>query len=209
MNALTLLFYRIITFFTRVPRKTREKHSLIFKDFSGFSDSYIEKQTDYSDLPFGKGNFSDNGCGPIALYNALLAVGKESVPSISSIISFLEHKGAVFGGRFGTSPFAIIKYIRNCGYDVTLFKKKNPDMLNEFSKTTDDFISIVQMNRESLKNGGLHFIHTHKNEDGTFTSHNPHMYGNTLFETLNSCSVYDISHICTIGIIKNRPESDL
>lgn len=59
-------------------------------------------------LAYGKGNLADNGCGAIALYNALLHAGAER--DIESLMSELICEGGLwFGGRWGTKPRVLKK----------------------------------------------------------------------------------------------------
>jgi len=63
------------------------------------------------------GNGGDNGCGPIALYNALYQLNGQTNPvSPSDIIYELEREGAFnLGGLAGTNPEAMVTYLRDNG----------------------------------------------------------------------------------------------
>lgn len=214
MNALILLFYRIVTFFTRVPAKTRALQKGIraskMPDSDSLNTHYINNQSELADIPYGAGNLGLNGCGPIALYNALKILTEDKTETLGenldysflSIVSYLEHKGATLRGRFGTSPFVIYKYVRNLGYEAMLCKSKNEHKLNEFQGKFDAFISLIYNDSSSLKKG-LHFICTKKNPNGSFTTHNPERIGDSLYNALNLCSNDEIRHVCSIGI-KNK-----
>ena len=213
MNALIILFYRIVTFFTRVPSKTRASHTLSRAsklsqmNVDGFG--FINRQADLMDIPYGTGDLGLNGCGPIALYNALLSLCESdndhsnvmSQCSFSSIVDYLELKGAAFRGKLGTSPHMINRYLTLKGYDTELFTNKNEEKLNDFSNRFDAFISLIYNDSHSLKKG-LHFICTKKTAYGSFTSHNPERTSDKLYKTLNMCSSDEIRHVCTIGIKK-------
>ena len=213
MNALILLFYRIVTFFTRVPAKTRASHTLIRA--SKLSDNilsnsyYINRQADLSDIPYGTGDLGLNGCGPIALFNAIRALDEDeskvndvtSNINFSSIVDYLELKGAAFGGKLGTSPHIINRFLILKGYTTEIFSGKKSDKLNKFSEEFEAFISLIYNDSGSLKKG-LHFICTKKNIYGSFTTHNPERTSDTLYKALNMCSQDEIRHVCTIGIKK-------
>ena len=216
MNALIILFYRIVTFFTRVPAKTRALQTeLRAEKLSGFNlrdTSYINYQSNLSDIPYGKGNLGLNGCGPIALFNALMALeqnthNKNGLDGFAQIVDHLERKGAALKGKFGTAPQAINSYLKALGYKTGTILSKKATKVNLFSDNYDIFISLICNNSKSIR-GGLHFIFTEKNgslnkEDlSSFTSHNPEMTGSSLYETLNMCSNNEIRHVYTIGIKK-------
>lgn len=213
MNALILLFYRIVTFFTRVPAKTRASHTLLraskLSDNTVLSSYYINRQADLADIPYGTGDLGLNGCGPIALFNAVRALDEDNSKfedvtsniSLSSIVDYLELKGAAFGGKLGTSPHMIDRFLKLRGYTTKIYSGKNSTKLNNFSKEFEAFISLIYNDSKSIKKG-LHFICTKKNVYGSFTTHNPDRTGDSLFKALNMCSQDEIRHVCTIGIKK-------
>lgn len=216
MNALILLFYRIVTFFTRVPKKTRHEHIEIFDTMLSksnfFQSNYINNQWDFSDFPYGKGNIGLNGCGPVAVFNALVALKEIDTScedntnvnnSFIDILHFFEKYGAALHGRFGTSPLVIRRYFSENGFITDTFKKKSPLMLNDFSNDFSAFVSIIINDKNDLRKG-LHFICSKKNDVGTFTTHNPEHTGSTLFDALNKCSNDEIQHVYTIGIKKSE-----
>ncbi|MDO4188824.1 MAG: hypothetical protein Q4D29_07515 [Lachnospiraceae bacterium] len=213
MNALIILFYRIVTFFTRVPDKTRALHTLSraekLSKITANETGFINFQSKLTDIPYGKGDLGLNGCGPIALYNAILSLCESdyentlvmSQCSFSSIVDYLELKGAAFKGKLGTAPTIINRYLVLRGYTTEFCTSKKESKLNEFSDKFDAFISLIYNDSHSLKKG-LHFICTRKNIYGGFTSHNPERTSDNLYKTLNMCSKDEIRHVCTIGIKK-------
>ena len=206
MNALILLFYRIVTFFTRVPAKTRAHNTAVsvplLSDYSADKSGFIDNQSALTDIPYGKGTLSANGCGPIALYNALIEMNYDSL-ALSSIIEYLEKKGAALYGKFGTSPYSINRFLKSKGFITKLYKGKKSIKLNEFSDKFEAFISLIYNDSRSLKKG-LHFICTVKTSDCLFTTHNPFHTADSLYNALKLCSDDEILHVCTIGIKKNR-----
>lgn len=206
MNALIILFYRIAALFTRVAAKSKafqtntraEKLSQPENQFS----SFINYQANFSNIPYGKGDLGLNGCGPIALFNAITNLNSTNSHkdfSFSSVVDYLETRGAAFGGRLGTAPQVINKYLKTLGYETGTLISKNQRKLNGFSDQFDTFISLIFNDSKSLKKG-LHFICTCKDEHGLFTSHNPERTGDSLFGALNACSDDEIRHVYTIGI---------
>lgn len=79
--------------------------------------SYIEDQSLYPDLPFGRSTVARAGCEAIALRNALLAL-EGSAPPLETVIASLSRDGMVFAGRFGAAPGALRDYLRRRGYRI-------------------------------------------------------------------------------------------
>lgn len=214
MNALIIIFYKIAAFFTRVPKKTREKDASFIASMAKNSlppdGTFINRQSDFSGFPFGSGNIGDNGCGPIAVYNALLALRKKDINSdfvsdisFTSVIDYFEKKGATLRGKFGTSPSSIRKYLSLKGFSTKICMSKSPDVVNAFSCDYSVFISVFYNNGRTIKDG-LHFICSVKNkvDDSkySFTTFNPKNSADTLFDALNMCSNKRIRNVYTIGI---------
>ena len=206
MNALILLFYRIVTFFTRVPAKTRALNTAVLTpllhDYSTDKSGFIDNQSDFHGIPYGKGTLSANGCGPIALYNALIQMNYDKL-TLSSVIEFLEKKGATLYGKYGTSPYAINHFLKSKGFITKLYKGKSSIKLNKFSDKFEAFISLIYNDSGSLKKG-LHFICTVKTSDCLFNTHKPFHTADSLYNALKLCSNDEILHVCTIGIKKNQ-----
>lgn len=214
MNALIILFYRIVTFFTRVPAKTRAANSLIrnslFNENKPLNTHYISSQTDLCDVPYGKEFMNINGCGPIALYNAICSISDISSDfsnnpmelTFSSVISYLEQNGCTLFGKLGTSPHVINNYLKDKGYSTKTFLLKNEDKLNSFSEDFDVFISLIFNNRHDIRKG-LHFICTIKDGDSCYKTFNPDFTAKSLSDALSMCSHDKIRHIYTIGIKNN------
>lgn len=214
MNALIILFYRIVTFFTRVPAKTRTSHTVLRASKLAQSEAddslFINAQSDFSGIPYGNGDLSINGCGPIALYNALVSLCDSDSEhseimnscSFSSIVDYLELKGAAFKGKLGTAPHVINRYLKLQGYSTKLLISRKAKKINKFTNEFDAFISLIYNDSHSLKKG-LHFISVRKNDYGSFTSHNPERTADNLYKTLSMCSQDEIRHVCTIGIKKS------
>ena len=80
------------------------------------SDGYINEQHSTAPIPYGRMDSSENGCGWIAAYNLLHHMGDTPVSPKSVADSLLG--GLVLWGYLGTWPFAIISFLRRCGYAV-------------------------------------------------------------------------------------------
>jgi len=210
MNTLILIFYKIATFFTRVTAKTRRFHAEFNTEAIGtvvaesktdliidHNPFFINRQSNLSDIPYGKTNMSFGGCGPIAIYNALISL--DIVPDMNEIITYLEKYGIALGGKLGTSPFAVSRYIKSKMINYSVCRSVNPNKLNLFAKDYQTFITVIMNNSKSISNG-LHFICTVKDESGNFITHNPLHTSDSLYGALSMCSSHKIKNIYTLGI---------
>lgn len=84
-------------------------------------DGYIINQAMLRDIPFGKYPSSKNGCGWVAIYNLMKALGNEK--PYEEIIGALTPY-VLFRGLLGTRMPGLKKYIRSQGYamDTSFFQ---------------------------------------------------------------------------------------
>jgi len=85
-----------------------------------------------------------NGCGWVATYNALIALGSPKHPA--EIVRYFEESGGtVFGGVFGTYPNAIEGYLRSLGFDVghTLFPQLTMDIDDAIKSSRISILAYV------------------------------------------------------------------
>ncbi len=117
---------------------------IMFDDSFGYAEykngSYINEQTDNTKvngvkmkkLRFGLlGNVSDNGCGVIAVYNALLPYLRKKI-NFNSILKSVDDKALLFGCA-GTNPKTIDKYLKKQKFLKCILKFDpfaNPDSIN-------------------------------------------------------------------------------
>ncbi len=80
--------------------------------------SYIEDQSGLKGLRFGKAyTMAYGGCGLIALYNALLALGEPVTPETFLVLAEdFQRRGVAWGGKYGIHPAAIRKWLGKKGY---------------------------------------------------------------------------------------------
>jgi len=77
-----------------------------------------------------------NGCGWVAVYNALIILGDPKHPA--EIVRFFEESGGtVMGGMFGTYPNAIEAYLKSLGYSVdqTIFPQLTKNIDDEIKNS--------------------------------------------------------------------------
>lgn len=184
---------------------------------------YIESQKDWHEVCFGKGKhhtMSHSGCGIIAAYNALAALGETvdcetnnhvNVEQVLSLIRFFEQNGAVLGGRIGIAPKAIADFFKKQGYGVTFTKcgtHMDENYINALGDKSDVTIITIYNNQKDIF-GRIHNICMTK-EQGRFLPHNVGRRKQTaktgyaaLWEAImNSSSAPKV--ICMIGINKKE-----
>lgn len=95
-------------------RAIQSRHSQHLKMFT--RDGYINEQSLTSDIPYGRMNSAENGCGWIAAFNVLRRI-EAQFPSPEFVAKSLL-KGLVLWGYLGTRPAAIIRFLRGRGHEV-------------------------------------------------------------------------------------------
>lgn len=75
-----------------------------------------------SKLPYGAWTMGNNGCEVIAVYNALLALGKAR--PLPEIAAALERGGLLFNGFGGTNLSAVEAYLRGRSVNVTILRRR-------------------------------------------------------------------------------------
>ncbi len=91
---------------------------------------FIENQNLYSDMHYGICSMDRNGCGVIAVYNALRALGineagSEGIPSLPNLISIFENSGITMAGQLGTGPRSIADFFDKRGIGIRTATDEN------------------------------------------------------------------------------------
>lgn len=82
-------------------------------------DGFIKDQKPLKELCYGIGNISENGCGAVAVYNALKVLEPNEQKNFAEVIHAME-PGCIALAKAGTNPFYIANIFRNWGYDVEI-----------------------------------------------------------------------------------------
>jgi len=124
-----------------------------------------------------------NGCGWVAVYNALILLGNPKHPA-DIVMHFEENRGIVLGGVFGTYPNAIVDYMRSLGYDV------NHTLFPQITKNLDDEIKNSRVAILAYAHtSAAHYITVEYNEDiDKFVVYND-SFARTRSETLGLGSI--------------------
>lgn len=107
--------------------------------FSGYLNG--QGVGELSGLKYGLRTFKDDGCGPIAVYNAMLALGDHM--SIQDIIRHCETDGVMAGGYFGTSPIAIDEFFKNRGYTAKTYFGAKVSSKRDYDRIFEDHTAAI------------------------------------------------------------------
>lgn len=182
-------------------------------------DKYIENQNAWQEVKFGISDMRYSGCEIIAVYNALKALGEPvSEHTVVDLIAMCEQNGAVLGGKFGTSPYAVEDYFKERGYDVMTTTSRDPSAINRIGEKCDTVIVNAYNNKNDIT-AMIHTVSITREEEGTYSVHNAYYIdkkGNgidkyvskdghgTLQEAIDAISKHASLSICVIGISSTR-----
>jgi hypothetical protein len=133
---------------------------------SPLKDGFIENQSAWKGVLFGKVDMAYSGCEIMAVYNILHAMGKETGPElVGDLIESFEKSGAALKGRIGSSPRAIRAHLKRRGIDTRFIWKED-----DIDESVDKAIVTYYNNQKSL----YHQIHTVAfiREEAGFVPHN-------------------------------------
>lgn len=179
---------------------------------------YIENQNEWKDVNFGFFyHMKYSGCEIIAAYNALLALGEAvSVQTMINLISRYERCGAVLGGLFGVSPYAVKAFFVKIGYHVTTTVCKDAETINKIGENSDTVIVTAYNNAHNIL-GQIHTVSITKESNGTYCIHNAYHRVNgkyaaksgchSLQDAIDAISNSEPSSICVIGISRRSENS--
>ena len=180
-NATFLSVYDALTKLSDIPESEIKQNAIDnAKILSGnntplSASDYIENQSQWGNVKFGedsKTNIARSGCGIIATYNALYALGESSSSqTMVDLISYYERDGAVLGGAWGVSPDAIEDYFIGQGYRVTSTNENGPITINMIGKHYETVI-VTAYNDENDITQQVHTVSITKETNGTYTVHN-------------------------------------
>lgn len=163
---------------------------------------YIEDQHHYEDMRFGHSDMGYSGCEIIALYNALNRLQPKTKPSLSSLIREFEKDGMLLFGLFGTSPYALDRYLRKSGF-LTVFSTSSKE-LNAIARSSRAMILTMYNDYRDITEQVHTICITH--DGSVYHAHN--VYGNgrvlgpadSVNELLSRIQGGKARAICAIGI---------
>ena len=180
-NATFLSIYDALTKLSDIPESEIKQNAVDnAKLLSGNNTplpafDYIENQSQWGKVKFGEDSKTDiarSGCGIIATYNALYALGEStSSQTMVDLISYYERDGAVLGGAWGVSPDAIEDYFIGQGYSVTSTNENAPITINMIGEQYETVI-VTAYNDANDITRQVHTVSITKETNGTYTVHN-------------------------------------
>ena len=154
-----------LCFFSIIPKRKRKKH--LESNPEHVFDGFIESQSELKDMRFGSTDMAYAGCEIIAVYNLLKAAGINK--ELSALIYRFERRGAVLNGRFGTSPYALYRYLKKEGLDAVRSIRRK-----DFDKIASECSSFIITMYNDSKNifEQVHTVCVTKDEEGKLVMHN-------------------------------------
>jgi len=131
-------------------------------------NGYIEDQSNYEDMAFGRVTVKYAGCEIIAVYNVINSLLKRELITFPEMIRHFEMDGMALGGRFGTAPKAILDFFKKNNFKTEFSSKKE-----DFDRISQEFQSLILTMYNDGENLG-HQIHTIAitKENNGFVGHN-------------------------------------
>lgn len=174
---------------------------------------YIENQSDWGNVRFGRSDMAYSGCEILATCNALTALGETvSAQTVADMIAMYECYGAVLGGRFGTSPYALEEYFRQQGYRVETTTSTDTAQINAIGAGSDTVIVNAYNNKNDIM-AMIHTVSITRDKKEKFSVHNAYYRDQTnqfaakgsygsLQEAVHAISNRNPESIVVIGISK-------
>lgn len=183
-----------------------------------YPGTFIENQRLWRKVSFGRDyTMSYGGCEIIAVYNALLSLGKElSAKELAELISQFERRGAVWGGLWGVAPQSVKPYLKRKGYHVKKSWSRKEKSLNCMGEESDTLIVTSYNNGHDIFDG-MHTVNISKDEEGKFHVHNDYRTGSdgqgrivfvshgpydTLYQAVSNLSEGTAVPVCVLGVSK-------
>lgn len=128
-------------------------------------DGFIENQPApvWREVRIGATDMQRAGCGVIAVYNALVALGEPA--DLPTLIAGFERDGIMLAGEFGTDPWRIAAFLRSCGFTV---RRLDP----HDEGTQAPVVVTTFWNDAGSIRGGAHTVALTREPDGRLRSHN-------------------------------------
>lgn len=171
-NGVLVAFLEILNIFQKIFGKKSESYDFNEKAFKNHlkyvkeSSGFIEDQSKYFDMKFGKTTIAYAGCEIIACYNAINAL-KGRYMSFPDVIRFFEADGMMLSGKFGTSPKAILRFFLKNNYaaEMTYNRKKFDQIGQQY-----EALILTMYNDSSNIMQEIHTVNITKNKG--FYAHN-------------------------------------
>ncbi len=191
---------RLIYIKRSVRKENRSVNDRVLNsESSPYKQGYIENQSEWKDIKFGRSTMAFSGCEIMAVYNVLYALDRgRGAKLIGELIEEFEKSGAALKGVIGSSPKSIRRHLLKRGIDCSIVWKEE-----DIDPDCKLAIATVYNDKKSLYSQ-IHTITFTKDENG-FRAHNARSrqkYYPTLREAINGVGS-DPKMICAIQIDKS------
>jgi len=201
---LILWGWSVLAWFGVSKRLTQANHTVnkevLTKEKPWSQGGYIEKQSELGALKFGKAyTMAYGGCGLIALFNTLVALGeKPSNEVFLKLSEDLQRRGAAWGGKYGIHPASIRRWFRKNGYRV----RRIPVSEESFAQNEANYevFVVTVLNGAGLKNW-VHTVCITKEGAGFVVHNGPYSEAfSTLSEAVKKSSRQGATAIYAMGV---------
>ncbi len=180
-SVLIRLFYGVTSAHLWPSVREYLNNKALWEDYAGQGD-YINNQRDkiFASFQYGLSNMLDAGCGPIAIYNALIATGNSANLAEIAYWTALEG-GRSLGGLAGTDPASIGRVlddygVSNQGYSTLYSMEQN---LHD-----GEAAIVLIVNNDSIRNGMHYYVAQKNGDDYTVYNNAEGRNSNSLAETM-------------------------
>lgn len=201
---LVVWVYGVLDRLIYIKRSVRKENrsvndQVLNSESSPYKQGYIENQSEWKNIRFGRSTMAFSGCEIMAVYNVLYALDKgRGTKLIGELIEEFEKSGAALKGVIGSSPKSIRRHLLKRGIDCSIVWKEE-----DIDPDCKLAIATVYNDKKSLYSQ-IHTITFTKDENG-FRAHNARSrqkYYPTLREAINGVGS-DPKMICAIQIDKS------
>ena len=165
-------------------RKSNKEHNV--EQAKKLPSGFIENQDTLNNYKIGWGTMDKNGCGCVAVYNAMILLG--DTPSLPDVIEYYDrfYRNILFA-FLGTSPFSIKSYFQDKGYDVIT---GHLDKIDETAKKHRASIILY------IHSSGMHYVaFSYDEKIQKFVFHNPEIECDSIDEFLGDNTVFQVWYI--------------
>jgi len=127
-------------------------------------------------MRYGKVTMKYAGCEIIAVYNALFDIFKREIISLPDMISRFEKDGMVLSARFGTSPKALVSFLKNEKLNTCITTHES--QFDQMGEESDTLILTMYNDRFDIFEQ-IHTVNISKS-GGRFTAHNVYCNGSVV-----------------------------
>jgi len=148
---------------TRLSSKQRKNHKAYNEGIEAAHPNWFKGFTNGQSRIYIKsikvGNYTTdyNGCGWIAVHNAMLMFKKEKGSKPSEIVYDLENGGLVLKGKFGTNIFALQKYLKKYGIKGKFYTGTAKKLEKKAKKAKASILLYFWKSKKKFDLGG-HYI---------------------------------------------------